>query len=333
VESQPGEGSTFWFTLPLKLDRDQPEDLAAIDDLRNLRALIVDDSEINRRILHEQITGWGMRNGSYETPEEALSALRSAQEAGDPYHFLLLDYHMPGMDGITLARAIKADTAINSVRIVMLTSGGQSGAVRNQESCIEACLHKPVRQSQLIQTLCAVWSKNLKDDPHVSARLEDRAANRKAALAVAAGGTAIRVLVAEDNSVNQKVAALMLAKLGVRADLVANGREAVDAAKAVPYDLIFMDCQMPELDGYDAAREIRMGEGLRKHAPIIAMTAEVMTGSRERCLAAGMDEHIAKPVKVEDLFDVLMKWVPKRIPADTVPKLTGELDPHFSAGA
>ena len=187
VESRPGEGSTFWFTLPLKLDPEQPGSPVAIDDLRNLRVLIVDDNEVNRRVLHEQIASWGMRNGSYGTPEEALQALRAAQEDGDPYHFVLLDYQMPGMDGLTLARAIKADPAIRSVRIIMLTSAGQLGVARSEEPPIDACLHKPVRQSQLMNTLAAVWSKNLRHEPHAPAKPQDRAAERKAALAEQGG--------------------------------------------------------------------------------------------------------------------------------------------------
>jgi signal transduction histidine kinase/CheY-like chemotaxis protein len=331
VDSRPGEGSTFRFTLPLKLDPEQPANPVAIDDLRNLRALIVDDNEVNRRVLHEQIASWGMRNGSFGTPEEALQALRAAQDGGDPYHFALLDYHMPGMDGVTLARAIKADPAIRGVRIVMLTSASQLEGSKDGEPCIEACLRKPVRQSQLMNTLSAVWSKNPKDGPPAPPKPKNRAAERKAALAAKAGGAAIRVLVAEDNPVNQKVATAMLVKLGVRADLAANGREAVDMAEVAPYDLILMDCQMPELDGYDAASEIRLREGARRRVAIVAMTAEAMAGSRERCLAAGMDDHIAKPVKVEDLFDALMKWVPGRNSTCAAMRPAEALDPHLPA--
>jgi two-component system sensor histidine kinase/response regulator len=272
----------------------------------------VDDSEVNRRALHEQITSWGMRNGSYGSPEEALQALRAAQEDGDPYDLLLLDYQMPGMNRLTLARTIKADPATRSVRIVMLAAAGQLGGARGEEPSIEACLHKPVRQSQLMNTLATVWSKSVKHELPGPAKSQDWAAERKAALARKAGSTPIRVLVAEDNPINQKVAAAMLDKLGVRADVVGNGREAVDIAEIVPYDLILMDCQMPELDGYQATSEIRLREGAGRHVAIVAMTAEAMAGSRERCLAAGMDDHIAKPVKVEDLFDALMKWVPAR---------------------
>ena len=312
VDSQPGEGSRFWFTLPLKLDPDPPGKPVAIDDLRNLRALIVDDNEVNRRVLDEQIASWGMRNGSYETPEEALQALRAAQETGDPYHFALLDYHMPGMDGIALARAIKADPAIRGVRLVMLTSAAQLGVSRGEGQSIEACLRKPVRQSQLLNTLTAVWSKNLNNKPHARAESGNPTVDRKAALASRADGTPIRILVAEDNPVNQKVAVAMLGRLGLRADLASNGREAVDMVQALPYDLILMDCQMPEMDGYEATGEIRRREDGRKHVAIVAMTADAMAGSRQRCLAAGMDDHIAKPVNANELFDALLQWIPVR---------------------
>jgi CheY-like chemotaxis protein len=333
VESHPGQGSTFWFTLPLRLDPEQPANPVAIEDLRNLRALIVDDSEVNRRVLHEQIASWGMRNGSYGTAEEALCALRAAQEAGDPYHFALLDYHLPGMSGLALAQAIEADPELRGVRIILLTSASQVGAMRNDQWCIAACLQKPVRQSQLIDTLSGVWSKNPKKDQRAPAKPADRAAERKAALAAKAAGTTIRVLVAEDNSVNQKVAVAMLNKLGVRADLAANGQEAVAMTAAVPYDLVFMDCQMPELDGYDATVEIRSREGTRKRVAIVAMTADAMAGSRERCLAAGMDDHITKPVKAESLFDALMKWVPGRNPTGGSNRSTQEQGSHTPAGS
>jgi len=321
VDSQPGEGSTFWFKLPLKMDTQQACDPVAVADLRNLRVMIVDDNEVNRRVLHEQITCWDMRNGSYGNPEEALQALRAAQQGGAPYDLVLLDYDMPVMDGLTMARAIKADPAIRGVRIVMLTSASQLGVARNEASCVEACLLKPVRQSQLMNTLTAVWSRNRKDAPPTAANLS---VDRKASLADKTCGRAIRVLVAEDNPVNQKVAALVLDKLGVRADLAANGREAIEMAELVPYDLILMDCQMPELDGYDAAAEIRLREGGHGHIAIVAMTAEAMGGVRERCLAAGMDDYVAKPVRVEDLFNALMRWIPTEHPAGKLPAQASE---------
>ena len=318
VSSRLGEGATFSFTLPLDLDVDPLAAPVPVDDLRNLRALIVDDNEVNRRVLHEQIASWGMRNGSFAGGEEALQALREAQAGGDPYHFAIVDYQMPGMDGAELARAIKADPQLRETVVVLLTSVSHWIAIRQKESgTIDASLVKPVRQSQLWNTLSTAWSRkhrpSLPDRVMANRPFEDM----RAALAVQFGGLPVRVLVVEDNIVNQKVAARMLEKLGMRPDLAADGREAVEMFGLLPYDLIFMDCQMPEMDGYAATREIRRREGSHRHVPIVAMTAEVLAGCREQCLAAGMDDHLPKPVKLEFLFDALRKWIPAKPAAET----------------
>jgi signal transduction histidine kinase/CheY-like chemotaxis protein/streptogramin lyase len=315
--SGPGPGSTFWFTLPLALDTDAHAEPVPMDELRDLRALIVDDSEVNRQVLHAQIASWGMRNGSYATGEEALAALREAKAGGDPYHFAILDYQMPGMDGGALARAIRADAGIRETVIVLLTSVSQWIEVRQKESdTVDASLVKPVRQSQLFNTLSTAWSRKHRTSVTAHGRTASPVEEMRRALAVRFGGLPVRVLVAEDNIVNQKVAVRMLEKLGMRPDLAANGQEAVEMFGLVPYDLIFMDCQMPEMDGYAAAREIRRQEGPNQHVAIVAMTAEVMAGSREQCLEAGMDDHIGKPIKTEFLFEALRKWVPARAAGD-----------------
>ena len=319
VSSRLGEGSTFSFTLPLALDSNPHAAPVPLDDLRNLRALVVDDNEVNRRVLHEQITSWGMRSDSFATGEEALQALREAKAGGDPYHFAILDYQMPGMDGAELARAVKANAQIRETVVVLLTSVSQWIEVRQKESgTIDASLVKPVRQSQLLNTLSTAWSKKHQLSVPAHVRADRPVEEMRGALAVRFGGLPVRVLVAEDNIVNQKVAARMLEKLGVRPDLAADGREAVEMFGLLPYDLIFMDCQMPEMDGYAATREIRRREGPHQHVPIVAMTAEVLAGCREQCLAAGMDDHIAKPVKMEFLFEALRKWVPAKRVADAL---------------
>jgi signal transduction histidine kinase/ligand-binding sensor domain-containing protein/CheY-like chemotaxis protein len=316
VESHPGVGSTFWFTLPLTLDAQPHAAPVPVADLRDLRALIVDDNEVNRRVLHEQITSWGMRNGSFSSGEQALNALRAAQQNGDPYDFAILDYQMPGMDGAALARAIKSDPAIQGTVLVMLTSVGHWGAMKHMEGAsIDACLLKPVRQSQLLNTLATAWSRRLHVAPAGPSKPDNRIADMKSALAGRFAGWPIRVLVAEDNVVNQKVAVRMLERLGLRVDVAANGRETVRMFELLPYDLVFMDCQMPEMDGYEAAREIRRREGASRRVAIIAMTAEVMAGCREQCLEAGMDDFIAKPVAIEAVFEALRKWMPVKQPA------------------
>jgi signal transduction histidine kinase/CheY-like chemotaxis protein len=319
VSSQLGEGSTFSFTLPLALDSNPHAAPVPLDDLRNLRALVVDDNEVNRRVLHEQITSWEMRSDSFAAGEEVLQALRDAKASGDPYHFAILDYQMPGMDGAELARAIKADPETRETVVVLLTSVSQWIAVRQKESgTIDASLVKPVRQSQLLNTLSTAWSKKHQVSVPAHVRVDRPVEEMRGALAVRFGGLPVRVLVADDNIVNQKVAARMLEKLGMRPDLAADGREAVEMFGLLPYDLIFMDCQMPEMDGYAATREIRRREGPNQHVPIVAMTAEVLAGCRERCLAAGMDDHLPKPVKMEFLFEALRQWVPAKRAADAL---------------
>jgi len=311
VHSRQGEGSAFWFSLPLALDA-VPRVLPLPEvDLTGLRVLIVDDNQVNRKVLHEQITSWGMRNGSFESGPEALEALRAAARSGDPYDFALLDYQMPGMDGAELAVAIKADPALAGTALVMLTSVGHLTEVKIHEGTgIDACLTKPVRQSYLLNTLATTRSRRMHSS--VPEKAEAAAAQMSIDLKLAHPP---RTLVVEDNTVNQKVAVRMLERLGLRADVAANGREAVEMCRLVPYELIFMDCQMPEMDGFAAAREIRLMESnAQPSATIIAMTAEAMAGTREECLAAGMDDYIAKPVKFDHLRDAVKSWA-ARTPA------------------
>ena len=310
VESSPGAGSTFWFTLSLALDEQPNAEPVPAADLRGLRVMIVDDIEVNRRVLHEQITGWAMRNGSFPSAEGVLPALRRAAKEGDPYHFVLLDHQMPGMDGAALAAAIQSDPALSGVAVIMLTSIGHWSEVRSAAGkTVDACLVKPVRQSQLLNTLAIARSRKLLNTPSVS-QFEPRAqtGGMKVERAAEFAGAAIRVLVAEDNVVNQKVATRMLEKLGLRADVAANGREAVEMCQLLPYDVVFMDCHMPEMDGYAATREIRRRQGGSDRIAIVAMTAEAMEGCRDHCMAAGMDDYIAKPVKIGDLVEALRRW-------------------------
>jgi signal transduction histidine kinase/CheY-like chemotaxis protein len=312
VKSRTDEGSTFWFTLPLILDAEPCTAAAPVADLKGLRVLIVDDIEVNRRVLHEQITSWGMRNGSFASAEEALEALRTAYATGDPYQFVLADYQMPGIDGATLASAIKADADIKNVVFVMLTSIGHWSEVTNiAGENIDACLVKPVRHSLLLNSLAVAWSKrrfSIHDRVKPKQLRAEIEANKPAETGVFAVSP-VRVLIAEDNPINQKVTSLMLEKIGLRADVAGNGREAVEMFEMLPYDLILMDCQMPEMNGYEATQEIRRREMSNLRVKIIAMTAEAVAGCKERCLEAGMDDFIAKPVKREQLMEALKKWV------------------------
>jgi len=310
VQSEAGAGSTFWFTLPLPIDPDPDTVPVPVGHLRGLRVLIVDDIAVNRRVLREQVTGWQMRSDSLPSAARVVEVLRDAHAAEDPYQFVLLDYQMPDIDGVTLAAAIKSDPSLSDTAVVMLTSVGHWKEVRRMEGQgVDACLVKPVRQSQLLNALTALWTKRL--SPAVVKPPEPEKTD-KTAVAEVFAGFSIRILVAEDNVVNQKVAVRMLQRMGLRADVAANGLEAVQMYGLVPYDIILMDCHMPEMDGYEASRTIRGLETPGRPVVIIAMTAEAMTGARETCLAAGMDDYIPKPVRVQDLVTVLQKWAPRR---------------------
>ncbi|MDQ3302653.1 MAG: response regulator [Actinomycetota bacterium] len=311
VESEPGVGSTFFFTLPLKK---QPEGaqstLEPLADLSGLRVLVVDDNETNRKIVHHQIVSWGMKNGMAEDGQSALKMLRSATERGEPYDLAILDMRMPEMDGIDLAQKIKADPSISSTKLIMLSSIGRRGeGEKARQAGIEAYLTKPVKQSQLYDALATVMGTPAKEEA-AAPEEEERQIVTRHSLKEAKARSRVRILVAEDNQVNQKVAAKMLERLGYRADVAANGLEAVDALSRIPYSAVLMDVQMPEMDGYEATKEIRRREeGQEDRTPIIAMTANAMQGDRERALEEGMDDYVSKPVKLEELGAILERWI------------------------
>jgi PAS domain S-box-containing protein len=305
LTSTPGAGSTFWFTVTLdKQPAEANQPILKIDGLGNLRVLIVDDNATNRKILSHQLSSWGMVHAQAESGAQALELLKNAAANGIAYDLAILDFLMPGMDGFALAEAIKSDPEIASVRLVLLTSAGERGdGARSRDAGIAAYLSKPVRQSQLFDCLISVMSKSAASEE--STRLMPSTLVTKHTLHESKKMSPKLILLAEDNIVNQKVAVRQLEKLGYHTDVVANGREAVEAMGRIPYDLVFMDCQMPEMDGYEAAAEIRRFEGRAKHTPIVAMTAHALQGDREKCLAAGMDDYVSKPVKVEELLRML----------------------------
>ena len=312
VESCPGKGSTFWFTLPLLLDPHPCETPVPLSDLRGLRALVVDDNAVNRRVLEQQLMDWEMRSTLLESGKEVLSTLHLAERAGDPYHFVLLDYQMPEIDGAMAAEAVRSAPAFRDVIVIMLTSAGRWCELKRMSSLrLDAFLVKPVRQSQLLHALVTTRAKRLDAGTGVPihARVDSPGAIASSA---AFAGDGLRILLAEDNVVNQKVGAQLLSKFGVRVDVAANGHEAVQMLRTLPYDLVFMDCQMPEMDGYEATREIRRLEKPGQHTTIIAMTAEALAGARNQCIAAGMDDYIAKPFKKADITSALQKWLPRQ---------------------
>jgi two-component system sensor histidine kinase/response regulator len=299
LSSTPGRGSTFFFTVTLAR---QPWVAAtptpAPELLRGVRVLIVDDNDTNRRILHHQFEAWGMRHDGVASGPEALTALEGAMAARDPYRLMVLDMQMPGMDGAEVARAVKTNEALAGTRIVILTSLAQHpDEISLREIGISAYLTKPVKQSRLMDCLADVLHGQPAPQPVTGPREGEPAAART-----------LRILLAEDNAVNRKVALRQLARLGYTADAVADGDEAVRAVQQRPYDVVLMDCQMPRLDGYAATGRIRDLEsrtpGMRRHH-IIALTANSMAGDREKCLRAGMNAYVSKPVRTEELARAL----------------------------
>jgi PAS domain S-box-containing protein len=300
VESEPGRGSTFWFTA--RLGRASGE-LVEVDrgtrTLNGHSTLVVDDNATNRTILEQMVRSWGVRVSSADGGVTALALLREAAKRGDPYSFVLLDYHMPDANGLEVARAIARDPAIGDVHILLLSSSADRVQVRHEPDVrIAAHLTKPVRQSQLWDSLAMVMDK------------ASPAAAAPAPRAPEPAPGASHLLLAEDNPVNQKVAVRMLEKMGCTVDVAGTGGEAVTSVAGGSYAAVLMDCQMPEMDGFEATAEIRRLEGGTRHTPIIALTASAMVGDREHCLAAGMDDYLSKPLRDTDLAAALSRWLP-----------------------
>jgi PAS domain S-box-containing protein len=319
LESTLGTGSTFWFGVPLPSANSANVAIGPDRDLNGLRVLVVDDSATNRTILEHQLTSWGMLPTLAERGDEALTLLREADASGQAFDVAILDFNMPEMDGLSLATTISADPHLRRTRLVMLTSSGKRGdAVLGRRAGLSAYLPKPVHESQLYGCLAGVMGRVTEHPGELVTRhsLREEKARRGA-----------RLLVAEDNPVNQLVAVRMLEKLGYRADGVANGSEAVDALMRINYAAVLMDCQMPELDGFEATREIRHRQSSPQRTPVIAMTAGAMQSDRERCLDAGMDDYISKPVRLEELGAVLSRWVPAALPRDPDPSKAPAPDP------
>ncbi len=304
VKSTVGEGSTFSCAIPFKLQK------AAVDErvryrqnVRGARVLVVDDSATNRTLFLKLLNSWGCRAEEASEGPQALGLLYRAHAQGRMFDAVLLDLQMPGMDGEQVVRAIRADRRLDTLRIVLLTSIGVRGDARKFQSlACAAYLTKPVRQSQLLDALAESLVRVSEPEDAQGQGIITRHS-------LAEGSQKnVRILLAEDNPVNQKVAMRILEKAGHRVDAVASGAEAVAALGRIPYDLVLMDIQMPEMDGLAATREIRQKEGRVRHTPIIAMTAHAMKGDRERCLATGMDDYVSKPVRPRELLDVVERW-------------------------
>jgi signal transduction histidine kinase/DNA-binding response OmpR family regulator len=296
LESTLGEGSTFRVDLIFEKQAVQTSSPQR-HDLRGTHVLVVDDNETNRMILREQLIAWGARCQTVASGAEAIHAMNAVHQS-DPFGLVLVDMQMPGMNGIQTASVLKADPRHASIPLVLLSSVADRGQIDQlKKQGFAASLNKPVRKHQLWDALCEVL-----DPTHKS---RERATT--AALDVPPQLVGLRVLLAEDNAVNQRLALRILQKWGCRADAVASGLEAVRELDRIPYDVVLMDCQMPEMDGFEATREIRRREQeTKRHIPIYAMTANAMVGDRERCLDAGMDGYIAKPIQLRELLQALV---------------------------
>jgi PAS domain S-box-containing protein len=312
AESLVGQGSTFWFTLPLSKGTPIAAgyDHLELGNVAGVRVLGVDDSETNRKVMAGMLDSWGCRHREVPGAKEALVALREAVAEGDPYKVAVLDMCMPDIDGEELAYEIKADPALAATGLVMMTSVGARGdAARMEKAGFAAYLVKPVRQSHFYDCLAAVVGPEGKAGEEVVERPTQKIITRHT-LAEAARRRS-RILLAEDNLVNQKVALKALEKLGFSADVANNGAEALQATRERRYDVILMDVQMPVMDGMEATKQIRdpNSGSLHPQVTIIALTAHAMAGDRERCLENGMDDYLAKPIKAAELHEMIGKWM------------------------
>ena len=307
VRSEEGKGSEFWFTVRLAKQPASDASVATVSaDLRGVRVLIVDDHPVNREILLVLLKSWGMRPAEAADGPSALLALKQAKAAKEPFALAILDMQMPGMDGKSLGRAVKSDPDLRDTVLVMATSLGQVGGDQQwKEIGFVANLTKPVRRTELRDVIEAVVSGK---------KIKERRSNAALSSATAQYSSGAHILVVEDNATNQQVAVGILKRLGMRADVAANGVEAIKALGAAPYDMVLMDAQMPEMDGFQAAQIIRDPKSrvLDHRVPIIAMTAHAMQGDRERCLQAGMDDYVTKPIEVPALIAALEKWLARK---------------------
>jgi CheY-like chemotaxis protein/HPt (histidine-containing phosphotransfer) domain-containing protein len=304
IESEVGVGSTFWFTGVFEK---QPEFVEAststVVDIHDMHVLVVDDNGTNRMILTKMLENFGCRINSISSGKEAVKALRSSQERGDPYRLVLLDLQMPEMDGEQTLTAIKADPNVREVTVIILTSMGHRGdAARLEALGCAGYLLKPIKQAQLYDAILAVFGQRLQITDEIRSQLITRHTLSEQKR------QSTRILLAEDNPINQKLAITLLQKAGYPVDVVENGVQAVEGLKAKHYHLVLMDVQMPEMDGFEATQRIREYEAGKSHIPIIAMTAHAMKGDRERCLAAGMDDYLSKPIEPQELFDKISQW-------------------------
>jgi CheY-like chemotaxis protein len=308
MESEVNRGSAFHFTARFARSAgSQPPQAPLLPvKLQDLAVLIVDDNATNRRILNDWLSHWGMRPTTVDGGAAALAKLRQASHQGEPFSLAILDAMMPAMDGFDLARQIRSDPALARITLVMLSSSDQSNDGSRRDMGIAAYLRKPCKQSEILAALVRAL------------RLSYADSSRAAPTPIPAFPTVprgLRLLLAEDNPINQRLAVRLLEKRGHSATLVSTGREALEAIDRESFDLVLMDVQMPDMDGLEATRALRAREnGTGRHLPIVAMTAHAMKGDSERCLAAGMDAYLSKPIGARELFETIENLMSPSLP-------------------
>ena len=313
VESEEGRGSTFWFSIPFeKQDKSKTLPMKTRQSVRGTHILIVDDNATNRTILNKTLVSFGCFPEEVESGRDALDLVNLRMLEDRPFDAILLDHQMPEMDGEDVARAFRSQPRLDHTRILILTSVGERGDARRfKELGCDAYLTKPVRQSQLLDAL-AETLVNPDGEDGVEQKVQGTGIITRHSM-VEDSVRGARVLLAEDNPVNQKVALRIIEKAGHKVDVAGNGKEALEALKNASYDMVFMDVQMPEMDGYAATREIRKMAPEYRELPVIAMTAHAMKGDREKCIASGMDDYLSKPVSPKGLLDMVQRWAGRKV--------------------
>lgn len=311
VKSRPDKGSTFWFTMVLSLDTSSTAAPEPLSELAGVRVLVVDDLRQNRQIIYKYLAYRGLRCGMAASGGKALKMLARAHADGDPYRIVLIDEKMPDMDGATLSRNIKAIEAYSEAQLILLSlqSHDAKNGTTAPESAFSAYLSKPIYQRRVWDVLMLVTLNRQRKYCGKQIVLDTTTSADAGAMTTSKTFGQIQVLVAEDNPSSQIVASSMLLLIGCKVDVVASGREAVAMVGRHHYDIVLMDCNMVDMNGFEATAEIRRMEGSNKHTVIIALTANAITGFREKCLAAGMDDYLSKPVRTSKLQEIITRWV------------------------
>jgi signal transduction histidine kinase/DNA-binding response OmpR family regulator len=320
VQSTPGEGTLFWFEIRLPRYSGKLESRSELAALSGSRVLVVDDNATNREILLHQLEAWGMPVGMAESGRQGLDMLRAASEHHKPYDLVILDMHMPKMDGLDVAKKVSADPLIAGVSMILLSSvcHNEKGEVMRAAGILRH-LTKPARQSELYDCIADV----MQPDREVLTAETDKV-TRNSATELPQDS---RILLVEDNGVNREVARGMLENLGCQVSCAGNGLEALEQLQDSDFDLVLMDCQMPDMDGFTATREIRKreaGSEIPQHIPVIALTANAMSGDRDRCMDVGMDDYLSKPLSLSELAEVLSKWLTQETRAVRRPEAVAE---------